>query len=598
MATHAATGRFRSALARILALASLAIGPTGLAQEVRIERDVAVPMRDGVVLRADVYRPAQDGPFPVLVLRSPYNKQGFHPAAHVRAGYIVICQDTRGRYASDGQFESFVRAQTHDAEDGYDTVEWAAKLPGSTGKVGTFGRSYNAFLQWRLAALRPPSLVAMAAESIPARYTDLEGPGTIRPGRRLIWWFTTMSPDLRRRAGRPGAQTSAEAVALWNAGERANWLGFLPWLELPQSAFEDEGPAVRDWLRQPSQDPWKLDEACARIAVPNLDVVGWFDHCHGDMLLFRSMVKSGATEGARRGQRIVIGPWSHSTRSRAYGNIDFGPEAAVNFANLEIRWFDHWLKGKPNGVDTDAPVRIFVMGANRWRDEREWPLQRARPMEWFLDGSGTAHTPAGDGRLVSAAPPREARDQFRYDPRNPVPSLHGTALYTIPTDQRPLAPRQDILVYQTKPLASAIEVTGNPEVELFAASSAPDTDFFVRLIDVAPDGLARDVSLGMVRARYRHSLERTEWLTPGAVTRFVIRMNPTSNLFLAGHRIRLDLTSSDFPNYDRNHNTDRDQNADAALAVADQTVFHGGAHASKIILPQVPALDAGSDRSP
>lgn len=562
----------------------------GLGQEVAVERDVAVPMRDGVVLRADVYRPAEGGPYPVLVLRTPYGKHGIHPEDRARAGYIVVCQDVRGRYQSDGTFESFVRPRTHDAEDGYDTVEWAARLPGSTGKVGTFGVSYNAFLQWRLAALRPPSLVAMSAQSIPARYTDLEGPGTIRPGRRLVWWFTTMSPDLQRRLNRPGPHTSAAARALWDEGERRTWLGFLPWAELPERAFSQEGPFVRDWLNHPDADPWKLHEGCAQIAVPNLDVVGWHDHCNGDMLLYRTMVERGANETARRGQRIVIGPWSHHPRKRSYGDIDFGPEASLNVAQLEIRWFDHWLKGKANGVDTEAPVRIFIMGANRWRDEREWPLARARRLELHLDGSGHANSPTGDGRLVASTPTGAAADHYRYDPRDPVPSLHGPALYAIPTDQRPLASRPDILVYQTEPLEANVEVTGHPSLELHASTSAPDTDFFARLIDVAPEGQARDVALGMVRARYRNNdLAHPELVTPGAITRYVIRMGPTSNLFRKGHRIRLDVTSSDFPNYDRNHNTAANPNLDTTLAVADQAVFHGGGHPSKLVLPTIAA---------
>jgi putative CocE/NonD family hydrolase len=567
----------------------------GLAGAQEVERDVAVPMRDGVVLRADVYRPAGEGPgpFPVLVLRTPYGKQGSHPESHAKAGYIVVCQDTRGRYASGGTFESFVRAATHDAEDGFDTVEWAARLHGSTGKVGTFGASYNAFLQWRLARLRPPSLVAMSAQSIPARYTDLEGPGTIRPGRRLVWWSGTISPDLRRRAARPGTHTPAQARALWDAGEDRSFLSFLPWLELPERTFEDEGPSVREWLRHPDQDPWKLHEGCPEIDVPNLDVVGWFDHCHGDMLMYRTMVERGETEVARRGQRLVIGPWSHNARgSRRYGNIDFGPEAVVDLKAMEIRWFDHWLKGKPEGVGGDeTPVRLFVMGANRWRDEPAWPLRRARMMELFLDGDGRANTPSGDGRLVATAARAEAQDRYRYDPRDPVPSLHGAPLFTITTDQRPLATRPDILVYQGDPLEAEAEIIGHPEVELFVSSSAPDTDFFARLIDVAPDGLARDVAMGMVRTRHRESLSRPAWLDPGAVTRMVIRMGPTANLFLPGHRIRLDITSSDFPNYDRNHNTAADPNADPTLVVADQSVYHGGAHSSKLILPRILPTD-------
>jgi putative CocE/NonD family hydrolase len=397
-----------------------------------------------------------------------------------------------------------------------------------------------------------------------------------------------MSPDLRRRAGRPGTHTPAEGRQLWDTGEGQNWLHFLPWLELPQTAFEDETEAVRAWLRNPHEDPWKLHEGCRDIIVPNLDVVGWYDHCNGDMLLFRTMVKEGKTETARKGQRIIIGPWSHSGRGRRnYGPIDFGPGAAMNLTDLEIRWFDYWLKGQANGVDRDAQVKIFVIGANQWRDEQEWPLARAERMEWFLSSGSRANTPAGDGKLVRDAPPVAGKDEYTYDPRNPVPSLHGPALFTIPTDQRPLAMRRDILVYQTEPLTEAIEIAGNPEVELYASSSAPDTDFFVRLIDVAPNGLARDVSLGVVRARYRHSLAKPVFLEAGAVTRFVIRMNPTANEFQKGHRIRLDITSSDFPNYDRNHNTAKDQNADATLATANQTMHHGRPRASKVTLPRI-----------
>ena len=556
---------------------------------VTVQRNVPATMRDGVVLRANVVRPDDAGPCPVLVMRTPYNKEGRRFDRLVKAGYIVVCQDVRGRYGSDDQWESFLRFKTHDAEDGYDTVQWAARLPGSSGKVGTFGASYNAFLQWRLAPLRPPALRAMAAFSIPARYTDLEGPGTIRPGRRLHWWVTTMTPDLRRRAGRPGTHTPAEARKRWKGGEWKKWLDFLPWLELPREAFEDETEAVQFWLRNPHTDPWKLHEGIKQITVPNLNVIGWYDHCNGDLLLDRLIRREAATEVARKGSRTIVGPWSHvGLGRRRFGNIDFGPEAVLDRVGLQIRWFDYWLKGKPTGIERMASYRIFVMGDNRWRDEPQWPLRRARPKVLYLTSGGQANTPAGDGRLVSEPPMQERTDTYDYDPRNPVPSLYGPALFVKPTDQRPLADRKDILVYQTEPLSERIEVTGNPVVELYAASSAPDTDFFVRLIDVAPDGLARDVSLGIVRARYRNGLDRPELIEPGRIYKYTIRLNPTSNAFLPGHRIRLDVTSSDFPNYDRNHNTAADQNADAELRVAHQTIHHGPPHASRLILPWIP----------
>jgi putative CocE/NonD family hydrolase len=554
---------------------------------VETERNVAVPMRDGVVLRADVHRPSEGGPYPVLVMRTPYGKGG-GMNAFVKAGYIVVTQDARGRYESDGKWESFVRFDTHDAEDGYDTVEWAARLPGANGKVATFGASYNAFLQWRLAPLQPPSLVAMAAFSIPARYTDLEGPGTIRPGRRLHWWTVGMSPDMRTRNGREGTKLRADAQQEWDAGGAEKWLNFAPYLDLPRKIFEDETEPVHYWLKHPHADPWKLDAGVSKITVPNLNVIGWWDHCNGGLLLDRAIRADGGSETARKGSRTIIGPWSHvALGKRHFGNIDFGPAAVIDLTAEQIRWFDHWLKGKSNGVAESASYRIFIMGDNRWRDEPTWPLERAQDRVLYLASSDNANTPAGDGRLVDNKPHSAGADRYTYDPTDPVRSLHGPRLFQMPADQRPLADRQDILVYQTEPLAERVEVTGIPEVELYAASSAPDTDFFVRLIDVHPDGLARDVSLGMVRARYRNGLEKPELIEPGQTVKYKIRMNPTSNAFLPGHRIRLDVCSSDFPNYDRNHNTSADQNADGELKTARQTIRHGAAQASRVILPWV-----------
>ncbi len=602
------------------------------------EENVPVPMRDGVILRANVHRPDRGGPYPVLVMRTPYGKGGAGRFDRfVKAGYIVVAQDARGRYASDGQWESFVRFHTHDAEDGFDTVQWAAGLPGSNGRVGTMGASYNAFLQWRTAPLRPPALVAMAAFSIPARYLDLEGPGTIRPGRRLHWWTVSMAPDMRRRAKRPGTHSRAEMQKRWLAGESKKWLSFLPYLDLPRNIFEGETEPVKNWLRQPSTDPWKLHEGVKQITVPNLDIIGWYDHCNGDLLLNRTMQHEAASATARRGSRTIVGPWSHVGRgSRRYGNIDFGPNAVIDATAIQIRWFDYWLKNKgvvsqpaprhqgkglsndsSHGSDstkqgeadwigpdwsylltgqpapkptpeTHAAYRIFVMGENRWRHEPDWPLSRARNKVLHLVSAGQANRPTGDGRLVAERPSAPGEDHYTYDPQDPVPSLFGTPLFQIPTDRRPLAEREDILVYQTDVLSKRVEVTGNPVVELYASSSAPDTDFFVRLIDVAPDGVARDVSSGMVRARYRHGLDQPRLLTPGAVVHYTIRMSPTSNAFLPGHRIRLDITSSDFPNYDRNHNTAADQNADATLEIAQQTIYHGGKQATRVILPWIP----------
>lgn len=549
---------------------------------------VDIQMRDGVILRADIFRPAGDGKYPVLMARTPYNKNGLHSSAKrfAKSGYIVVCQDARGRFESDGEWESFVRFDTNDGRDGYDTVEWAAKLPGSTGKVGTFGASYNAFLQWRTAALDPPSLVCMTAFSIPARYGDLEGMGSIKPGRRLQWWYGSMTPDMRLRSGNPGSKSKPDAKKLWNA-EKEKWLDFVPWMELPKTFWEEETTAVHAWLENPALDPWALHEGIPNVTVPNFNAIGWFDHCNGNLLLDKEIFAHAKSEVARERSFTLIGPWSHTGRgSRKVGEIDYGPKAQLNMFSMELEWFDYWLKEK--GDAPNSAYRIFVMGDNEWRNEPTWPLERAVTKSLFLTTGGNANTPAGDGKLVDSKPNPAAKDTYQYDPKNPVPTLYTAAAFTVPADQSPHAKRDDILVYESEPLKERLEVTGNPIVELFASTSGPDTDFFARLIDVAPDGTNVDVSLGMIRARYRNGIEKEELVTPGEVVKYVIELNPTSNAFLPGHRIRLDFTSSDFPNFDRNHNTAANPNRDAELKVATQTIFSGGEKATVLKLPVIP----------
>ena len=362
---------------------------------VKIEWNVPVPMRDGTILRADVHRPDRGGPYPVLVQRTPYGKGGSFNR-FVKAGYIVVSQDIRGRHKSEGKYKSYFtpRQSTQDAEDGYDTIEWASRLPDSNGKVGTFGNSYEALLQWRLAPLRPPSLMAMSACTIMAHFDNEQG--AFRP--MFLDFMIDHAPDMRRRANRPGVHTIQEALRLWTTGESEKWVNWLLWLELPREVFEDETEAVKYWLNNPYVDPWRHDEGCKAITVPNLDVVGWYDHANGNMLLFRTMVKEAKSEVARKGSHLIIGPWTHAIGRRKVGDIDFGSDAALDITALRIRWFDYWLKGIQNGVDKDPPVRIFVMGENKWQNERHWPLERSRPTG--DTGGGLGPGPRADRLII------------------------------------------------------------------------------------------------------------------------------------------------------------------------------------------------------
>ncbi len=566
-------------------LSSVSIGAETKDLKVVIERNVPVPMRDGTILRADIHRPDHGGSYPVLVRRTPYRKEGNFDR-FVKAGYIVISQNVRGRYESEGRFEPDLLLKTHDANDGYDTIEWAAGLTNSNGKVGTIGVSYDAFLQWRLAPLNPPSLVAMSASGIDARHMLQEmGAGT---GGADTYWYVSITPDVRRRANRPGVHTSWEAMKLWKEGEKQKWMYFLPRLDVPKEVFEDADEAVKYLLKNPHVDPWKLNKGIKYIAIPNLEFAGWYDPGKGDLTLYKTIVKEGKTEIARMGSRIIIGPWTHGTYRRNYGNIDFGPEAAIDKIAIQIRWFDYWLKGKPNGFDKDSPVKLFVMGDNIWREEQHWPLKRTKEKILYLTSKGSANTPKGNGHLTDKIPHSIGIDRYEYNPRNPVPSLRIGYNQPIPTDRSPLVDRQDILVYVSESLNKRIEVTGNPIVELYAASSAPDTDWYIWLIDVSPEGLEREVSAGKIRARYREGIDKPKLIKPGQIVKYAIRMRPTSNAFLPGHRIRLDITSSDFPNYDRNHNIAVNPNADATMAIARQSIYHGSKHATRIILPWVP----------
>ena len=553
-------------------------------------------MRDGTVLRSDIFRPNAAGRFPTLLCRTPYHKaedvsvQTSHRLAE--RGYVVVVQDVRGRYASDGEFRpGFYSSDHSDSEDGYDSVEWAACLPWSTGKVGTFGNSYCGWTQWELAHTRPPHLAAMMPQGIAASLLDRELSGVLRLGRVLWWTINNLSVDARRRAGDDlGADTLEEADRLWVDRDRSKWLWFLPLTEIPDEAMFGVARHFRRWLEDHTSDHFGFLEKHRHVNVPVLTTTGWYDQQIGAIKHFTGMATNGMTEHARLNQRLIVGPWSHTGTEwvSKVGDVDFGGEATRDFCHTADQWFGHWLKGEATELTQWPPIQIFVMGANRWRAESEWPLARTVYTDFHLHSGGQANTPAGDGTLTTQPPQDEPSDQYVYDPRDPVMTLYTSGGQQEPRDQRVLAGRRDILVYATPPLEEALEVTGPITVKLWAASSAPDTDFVLKLIDVWPDGFAQELCHGIVRARYRDCLDRPSFMQPGEVYEFTIQVNPTSNLFEAGHRIRVDISSSDFPNFDRNHNTGGNDYADPTLVTARQTIFHDATRPSRIILPVIP----------
>ena len=550
-----------------------------------VERDVCAAMRDGTALHADIYRPDAPGRYPALLQRTPYSKDGESCVEQGRRlaerGYVVVQQDVRGRFRSDGEFmPGFYSADHRDAEDGYDTVEWAAALPWSNGRVGTFGGSYCGWTQWELAHTRPPHLAAMIPSAIAANLLDREMSGVLRLGRVLWWSVNTLAPDARARLGETGPTTVEEAQSLYLERDRSKWLWHLPLYEIPDDALSGVGRHWRRWLADHASDHFGFLERHRDVAVPALTTTGWYDQQIGAVKNFTGMRENGMTEGARAGQRLIVGPWSHTTdfSDSRVGSVDFGPEAVRDFFQIADDWFAYWLKGEPTGVEEWPPIQLFVMGANRWRGESEWPLARTEYTDYYLRSGGS---------LSRQAPPDETPDSYDYDPRDPVMTLYSPPGQQEPQDQRVLDGRRDVLVYQTPPLDEPVEVTGPVTVRLWASSSARDTDFVVKLMDVWPDGFVQELCYGIVRARYRESFTSPSLIEPGRAYEYVIEVNPTSNLFRRGHRVRLDVSSSDFPNFDRNHNTGGDDYFESTLVTARQTVHHDLQRPSQIVLPVI-----------
>ncbi len=563
-------------------------------------------------------RPEAPGRFPTLVYRTPYGKGGLLEGGTEptlsrapRAGYALVVQDVRGRFDSEGEF----RPYQQEGKDGYDTVEWAAARPWSDGRVGTFGLSYPGAVQWLLAMEAPPHLVAVfpAMTFATGRQFFFFGGGFNHDWMR--WILLYIAPDVRARKNLPGPRTEKEAEADWKR-HRWEWESYLPLRGFP--VLRDVAPWYDDWLAHPDDGPYwdfaDVTKAYGRMAVPAIHLSAWYDSNYGPLgaiANFNGMRLHAATPQARSAQRLILGPWDHgdpTEHETKVGDLEFGPSMTIDYYGLILRWHDRWLKGIRNGVDEGPPVRIFVMGENVWRDENEFPLARARYTPYYLHSDGRANTADGDGRLSTEAPraqvagspgaasagETERPDRYLYDPGRPVRIDNFETMG--PFDHSRIQARRDVLVYTTEPLAEDVEVTGPIRVNLWAASSAVDTDFAVMLCDVHPDGKAYNLApmeAGFARARYRTGEAAPEMLAPDQPTEFVISSMVTSNLFRKGHRIRLEVTSSRFPNFDRNPNTGEAFGMSARMVAARQTILHDAAHPSRVTLPIIPRSAPG-----
>ena len=563
----------------------------------KVERNVSVKMRDGVILRGDIFRPDAEGKFPVLLQRTPYRRAtwGYDMDFAQRAasrGYVVFIQDVRGRYTSDGEWYPFL----HEAEDGYDTIEWIAAQPYSNGKVGMFGGSYVGATQMLAAIAHPPHLAGICPVVTASNYHD----GCTYQGGAFEQWFdeswtSGLAQDaLARQIERmPSAPENVNAIPLTD----------YPLFNLPKDSIsfttQALAPYFLDWLAHPAYDDywkrWSIEEHYADIRVPALHTAAWYDiFLGGSLRNYLGLRDHAATDEARCGQRLLVVIGGHAGRGRKIGDVDFGPAGETYDENeTTLRWYDFLFKGVQNEFAGDKPVKIFVMGTNQWRQEDAWPLARARATHYYLHSQGHANSSRGDGALSATPPAKEPADSYTYDPAKPVPTIGGPLccdsdhLAPGPRPQNAAEEREDMLIYSTLPLESDLEVTGPVSLEFFAISSAVDTDFTAKFVDVASDGTAINLTEGIVRARYRDSQEKAALLLPGQTYRFKIDLWATSNVFRKGHRIRLELSSSNFPRFDRNLNTGEPAATSSKFVSATNTILHDQAHPSALLLPIV-----------
>jgi putative CocE/NonD family hydrolase len=549
-------------------------------------------MRDGVVLRANVWRPASAGRYPTLVYRTPYGKDHTESwySTHLRAverGYAVVIQDVRGRYESDGEFFPYI----NEGRDGFDSVEWAARQPWSNGSVGTYGLSYPGAVQWLAAVESPPHLVAMVPAmtfSSPRIFFYSNGVWDLS---WLAWIHNSIAPDSRRRHNLPGPVTGDEAREAW-PGVADRVQGFLPLASLPD--FQEAAPFYYEWLRHPPEDPWwnwaELPGRYDRVSAAVLHLSGWYDEAYGPegaTTNFAGLLASRAGQSDPKTQ-LILGPWVHgvgAVASRQTGDLDFGPEAAIDYDDLILDWMDRYLRGLDNGVDRQSPVRIFVMGDNRWRDEQAWPPSSSVSETLYL----TPGTETGTlGALVATAPPAQSEPStFRSDPARPTRDPYEVFG---PHDYSSLTTQPGVLAFETEPFIEDTEITGAMVAEIFISCDCRDTDLWVKVLDVREDGAAFNLmspGLDVQRASLRDPGRGRELLEPGEIYPLRFENLLTSQVIKAGHRLRILVTSSFFPHFSRNLHTGESEAFSSEMAVAEIRIHHDADHPSRLVLPVV-----------
>lgn len=563
---------------------------------VMVERDWMIPMRDGVRLATDLYRPETRETVPLILIRTPYQKTMIELTArfYARLGYAVAVQDCRGRFKSEGVWEPFV----NEAHDGFDTIEFLASQPFCSGKVGMIGGSYLGWVQWWAAREKPPHLVTIIPNvsppdplyNIPYEYGVFFLLGA-------IWWAEVVESE---------ATADLSGAVLTRIGERkyTKLLKTLPVIDLDKKIFGHENTFWRKWIEHPMQDEYwdraSFHDRLCQVKIPVFHQSGWFDGDGiGTKLNYLAMRDCGHPF-----QKLVLGPWGHTdTAVRSDGERDFGPRAIIDLQTEYLRWFDRWLKGVENGIDKEPLVRLFVMGDNRWLEGERYPLPGTKMRPYYFSSQRGANGLEGDGILVVEPPKKKgAHDAFVYDPEDPTPNPYfyeapetNPGDSPMPEEERKaahqehahsvLSSRKDILVYRTPPLEKPLTFAGPIEATLVASTSAPDTDWFVRLVEIDENGKSFFLVEGKIRARYRKSMRKQELLKPGEVVTYRIDMWHTAITVPVGHRLQVEVASASFPVFSRNLNTGGNCENEARFVKAEQRIFHDPGRLSFVSLP-------------
>jgi uncharacterized protein len=540
---------------------------------VKCEADVRMPMRDGVRLSTNIFRPDTTGSFPVLLMRSPYGngtENNSSAQAWAAKGYAVVLQDTRGRYESEGMFD----AMQPEADDGYDTQQWIVNQKWCNGKTGTFGGSYVGYTQWMPAPKGSTYLTAMFPV---VTFSDLHNVAYQNGAFFLMlfgpWSFEMTQPYcVSNDSLLKNTDKVLMSLPLVDMDKKLGW----------------KIPFLKDWLMHPEHDRYwdrtSIGAGHKEIRAAVYAIGGWYDILlKGTIENFTKMNDPDIPSDIRQKQKLMIGPWVHDEGKRRVGELDFGRDAEINEDSIMMRWFDETLKGRDNGMLKAPPVRIFVMGKNEWRYENEWPLARTQYTDYYFHSKGKANSVDGDGTLDIKRPGSENTDNYVYDPADPARTIGGMGPY----DQKDVEQRNDVLVYSTPALKEDTEVTGPVSAVVYASSSAKNTDFTAKLVDVYPDGRAMRICEGIIRADHRHPAAAPSNIEPGKVYEYQIDLWATSNTFLKGHKIRVEISSSNFPRFDRNLNTGSFFATDTVLNKAAQVVFHNTEYPSHIVLPLI-----------